>query len=182
MTALTSWLSTWAERVSGMGALDWVQTLVMIAIGGLLIFLAIKKDMEPTLLLPMGFGAIIVNLPGVAEKIVDTATGQTTYGFGPLSELFGAGIANELFPLILFIGIGAMIDFGPLLSNPKLMIFGAAAQFGIFFTFCMASIFFDFNDALSIGVIGAADGPTSIVVAQQLNSSYVGAIMVAAYS
>ncbi len=182
MTALTSWLATWAERVSGMGAMDWVQTLVMMAIGGLLIFLAIKKDMEPTLLLPMGFGAIIVNLPGVAQKITDAVTGEVSYGFGPLSELFGAGIANELFPLILFIGIGAMIDFGPLLSNPKLMIFGAAAQFGIFFTFCMASIFFDFNDALSIGVIGAADGPTSIVVAQQLNSNYVGAIMVAAYS
>ncbi|MBQ4132040.1 MAG: sodium ion-translocating decarboxylase subunit beta [Clostridia bacterium] len=154
----------------------------MMAIGGLLIFLAIKKDMEPTLLLPMGFGAIIVNLPGVAQKITDAVTGEVSYDFGPLSELFGAGIANELFPLILFIGIGAMIDFGPLLSNPKLMIFGAAAQFGIFFTFCMASIFFDFNDALSIGVIGAADGPTSIVVAQQLNSNYVGAIMVAAYS
>ena len=182
MTALTSWLTTWAERVSDMGALDWVQTLVMIAIGGLLIFLAIKKDMEPTLLLPMGFGAIIVNLPGVASKIVDATTGQTTYEFGPLSELFGAGIANELFPLILFIGIGAMIDFGPLLSNPKLMIFGAAAQFGIFFTFCMASMFFAPEDALSIGVIGAADGPTSIVVAQALGSKYIGAIMVAAYS
>lgn len=176
MTALTSWLSTWAERVSGMGPLDWVQTLVMMAIGGLLIFLAIKKDMEPTLLLPMGFGAIIVNLPGVYAPASEHGA------FGPLSTLFDAGIANELFPLILFIGIGAMIDFGPLLSNPKLMIFGAAAQFGIFFTFCMASIFFDFNDALSIGVIGAADGPTSIVVAQQLNSKYVGAIMVAAYS
>ena len=87
-----------------------------------------------------------------------------------------------MFPLILFIGIGAMIDFGPLLSNPKLMIFGAAAQFGIFFTLCMASMFFDINDAASIAIIGAADGPTSIVVAQALNSKYIGAIMVAAYS
>ena len=128
--------------------------------------------MEPTLLLPLGFGTILVNFPGSG------AVGA----HGPLTTLYEAGIANELFPLLLFIGIGAMIDFGPVLSNPKLMIFGAAAQFGIFFTFCMASIFFDFNDALSIGVIGAADGPTSIVVAQQLNSSYVGAIMVAAYS
>ena len=179
MTALTSWLSTWAERVSGMGALDWVQTLVMMAIGGLLIFLAIKKDMEPTLLLPMGFGAIIVNLPGVY------APGSEHGAFGPLSTLFDAGIANELFPLILFIGIGAMIDFGPLLSNPKLMIFGAAAQFGIFFTFCMASMFFTQNEAASIGIIGAADGPTAIVVANKLlgaDNDITGAIMVAAYS
>lgn len=182
MQALLSWLGTWANRVADMTAVDWLSMVAMWVIGGVLIFLAIKKDMEPTLLLPMGFGAIIVNLPGVAQKIVDSATGEATYSFGPLSELFGAGIANELFPLILFIGIGAMIDFGPLLSNPKLMIFGAAAQFGIFFTFCTASMFFDFKDALSIGVIGAADGPTSIVVAQQLGSKYVGAIMVAAYS
>ena len=182
MQAILSWLGTWASRVADMTAMDWASMAAMWIIGGVLIFLAIKKEMEPTLLLPMGFGAIIVNLPGVAQKIVDSATGEVTYSFGPLSELFGAGIANELFPLILFIGIGAMIDFGPLLSNPKLMIFGAAAQFGIFFTFCTASMFFDFNDALSIGVIGAADGPTSIVVAQQLGSKYVGDIMVAAYS
>ena len=99
-----------------------------------------------------------------------------------MTTLFDAGISNELFPLILFIGIGAMIDFGPLLSNPKLMIFGAAAQFGIFFTLCAASMFFDINDAASIAIIGAADGPTSIVVAQKLDSNYLGAIMVAAYS
>ena len=143
--------------------------VIMWIIGGLLIYLAIKKDMEPTLLLPMGFGAILVNLP--FSGAVHT-----------LETLFNAGIANELFPLILFIGIGAMIDFGPLLSNPKLMIFGAAAQFGIFFTLCLASMFFDLNDAASIAIIGAADGPTSIVVAQALNSKYLGAIMVAAYS
>jgi len=148
--------------------LQW-QQIVMWIIGGILIYLAIKKDMEPTLLLPMGFGAILVNLP--FSGAIET-----------LETLFNAGIANELFPLILFIGIGAMIDFGPLLSNPKLMIFGAAAQFGIFFTLCLASMFFDINDAASIGIIGAADGPTSIVVAQALNSKYVGAIMVAAYS
>ncbi len=143
--------------------------LVMWIIGGILIFLAIKKEMEPTLLLPMGFGAILVNLPN--SGAVET-----------LETLFNAGIANELFPLILFIGIGAMIDFGPLLSNPKLMIFGAAAQFGIFFTLCFASMFFDIKDAASIAIIGAADGPTSIVVAQALESNYLGAIMVAAYS
>ena len=176
MTALTSWLETWYNGVSHMVAEDWIKTVAMLAIGGLLIFLAIKKDMEPTLLLPMGFGAIIVNLPGVFAP--DSEHGA----FGPLTTLFNAVIENELFPLILFIGIGAMIDFGPLLSNPKLMIFGAAAQFGIFFTFCLASIFFDVKDALSIGVIGAADGPTSIVVARALDSDYLGAIMVAAYS
>ncbi len=148
--------------------LTWQQA-VMWVIGGILIYLAIKKDMEPTLLLPIGFGAILVNLPnsGAVETV---------------KTLFEAGISNELFPLILFIGIGAMIDFGPLLSNPKLMIFGAAAQFGIFFTLCLASMFFDINDAASIAIIGAADGPTSIVVAQKLNSKYLGAIMVAAYS
>ena len=146
--------------------------LIMWAIGGLLIFLAIKREMEPTLLLPIGFGAILVNLP------LSGAVGEG----GALSILYEAGIANELFPLLLCIGVGAMIDFGPILSNPKLMIFGAAAQFGIFFTFCMASMFFDVNDAASIAIIGAADGPTSIVVAQTLGSRYLGAIMVAAYS
>ncbi len=152
-------------------AMSW-QYLVMWIIGGVLIYLAIKKDMEPTLLLPMGFGAILVNLP------FSGAIGAE----GVLTTLYNAGIANELFPLLLFIGIGAMIDFGPLLSNPKLMIFGAAAQFGIFFTLCLASIFFDIKDAASIAIIGAADGPTSIVVANALKSNYIGAIMVAAYS
>ncbi|MBQ8718100.1 MAG: sodium ion-translocating decarboxylase subunit beta, partial [Clostridia bacterium] len=137
--------------------------IAMWLIGGLLIYLAIKKEMEPTLLLPLGFGTIMVNLPfsGAIDQWIDGVL--TTEG--PLSTLFNAGIANELFPLILFIGIGAMIDFGPVLSNPKLMIFGAAAQFGIFLTMSLASIFFDVNDAASIGIIGAADGPTAIVVA-----------------
>lgn len=159
--------------------LDW-RMLVMWVIGGILIFLAIKKEMEPTLLLPMGFGAILVNLPfsGAITQMAENGELEV----GALDVLFNAGIANELFPLILFIGIGAMIDFGPLLSNPKLMIFGAAAQFGIFFTLCLASMFFPINDAASIAIIGAADGPTSIVVANKLNSQYLGAIMVAAYS
>ncbi len=156
--------------------MDW-RYLVMWAIGGLLIYLAIKKDMEPTLLLPIGFGAILVNIPN-SGAITQPGSEEA----GALTTLFEAGIANELFPLILFIGIGAMIDFGPLLSNPKLMIFGAAAQFGIFFTLCLASVFFPINDAASIAIIGAADGPTSIVVANKLNSNYLGAIMVAAYS
>ena len=141
----------------------------MIAIGAILITLAIKREMEPTLLLPMGFGAILVNLPFVNTEAVET--------------LFNAGIASELFPLLLFIGIGAMIDFGPLLSNPKMLLFGAAAQFGIFFTLAVAMLFgFGLIDAAAISIIGAADGPTSIYVANYFGSQYQGAIMVAAYS
>ncbi len=153
--------------------------VAMWIIGGLLIFLAIKKEMEPTLLLPMGLGAILVNLP-----INPAEAGEGINGV--LNHLFNMGMTHEsfeLFPLLLFIGIGAMIDFGPVLSNPKLMIFGAAAQFGIFFTLCLGLLVgFDLNDAASAAIIGAADGPTSIVVAQTLNSKYMGAIMVAAYS
>ena len=154
--------------------------IIMWIIGGVLIYLAIKKNMEPTLLLPIGFGTILVNLPnsGAITQVLSNGSAEE----GALSTLFDMGIANELFPLILFIGIGAMIDFGPLLSNPKLMIFGAAAQFGIFFTLCLASIFFDQNDAASIAIIGAADGPTAIVVANKLNSQFLAPIMVAAYS
>ena len=153
---------------------NW-KTIVMWIIGGILIFLAIKKKMEPTLLLPMGLGAILVNLPLAGEGIVGP--------HGSITTLYNAGIANELFPLLLFIGIGAMIDFGPLLSNPKLMIFGAAAQFGIFFTLSLAALLgFGLNDAGSIAIIGAADGPTAIAVSQALGSNYTGAIMVAAYS
>ena len=148
-----------------------VPQVAMWCIGGILIYLAIAKEMEPTLLLPMGFGAILVNLPNSGAAAV-------------INHLFELGInQHELFPLILFIGIGAMIDFDPLLTNPKLMFFGAAAQFGIFFTLCMASLFgFELNDAASIAIIGAADGPTSIFVANMLGSNYTAAIMVAAYS
>lgn len=156
------------------------QQVVMWAIGGVLIFLAIKKDMEPALLLPMGFGAILVNLPfsGAVTQVINGVTEQ-----GILDILFGAGIANELFPLLLFIGIGAMIDFGPLLSNPKMLLFGAAAQFGIFFTLSVAVLLgFNLTDAASISIIGAADGPTSIFVANYFNTPYIGAIIVAAYS
>ena len=151
------------------------QMLVMWGIGGVLIYLAIAKQMEPTLLLPMGFGAILVNLPVAVE-----GTGVQHV----LDALFSIGIDGaELFPLMLFIGIGAMIDFQPLLTNPKLMIFGAAAQFGIFFTLALASLLgYDLRDAASISIIGAADGPTSIFVATELGSKYLGAIMVAAYS
>ena len=156
------------------------QHVIMWILGGLLIYLAVKKDMEPTLLLPMGFGAILVNLPlsGAVTQVYDGVK-----EVGVIDVLFDGGIANELFPLLLFIGIGAMIDFTPLLINPKLMIFGAAAQFGIFFTLLVAAALgFDLKDAASIAVIGAADGPTSIFVANFFKSKYLGAIMVAAYS
>ena len=167
------------ELFGNLWNLQW-QQVVMWGIGGLLIWLAIKKEMEPSLLLPMGFGAILVNLPlsGAVTQVLSTGT-----EVGPLDVLFDAGIANELFPLLLFVGIGAMIDFTPLLSNPKLMIFGAAAQFGIFFTLGAATLMgFELKDAASIAVIGAADGPTSIFVANFLESNYLGAIIVAAYS
>ena len=151
--------------------------LVMWVIGGLLIWLAIKKDFEPALLLPMGFGAILVNLP-LPGVIGDEHT------VGIVQWLFDVGIAtSEAFPLLLFVGIGAMIDFGPLLSNPRMLLFGGAAQFGIFLTVTLAVLLgFPLKDAMSIGVIGAADGPTSILVSQTLNSAYMGAIAVAAYS
>lgn len=174
---------------------DGVQTmaanpkmLVMWAVGALLIWLAIEKDFEPALLLPMGFGAILVNLPmpGVIGNIVVDAAGHTTVEGAPgiVTWLFQTGIeTSEAFPLLLFVGIGAMIDFGPLLSNPRMLLFGGAAQFGIFLTVVLAVLLgFPLKDAMSIGVIGAADGPTSILVSQQLGSAYMGAIAVAAYS
>ena len=165
----------------GITAITW-QQLVMYAVGIILIWLAIKKEYEPSLLLPMGFGAILVNIP------MSSAINQMMEGVGEthgiIQWLFETGIeASEAFPLLLFIGIGAMIDFGPLLSNPKMFLFGAAAQFGIFFTIVFAVLLgFDMKDAASIGIIGAADGPTSILVSQVLKSNYIGPIAVAAYS
>ncbi len=165
----------------GLLSVTW-QQLVMYAVGAVLIWLAIKKDYEPALLLPMGFGAILVNLPlsGVLNQTMQ-GVGET---HGIIQWLFEIGIeASEAFPLLLFIGIGAMIDFGPLLSNPKMFLFGAAAQFGIFLTIFLAAVLgFPIRDAASIGIIGAADGPTSILVSQVLKSNYVGPIAVAAYS
>ncbi|MBR6740098.1 MAG: sodium ion-translocating decarboxylase subunit beta [Clostridia bacterium] len=165
----------------GVLAITW-QQCVMYAVGGLLIWLAVKKDFEPALLLPMGFGAILVNLPfsGVLTQEVANI-GEAT---GIIQWLFEVGIeASEAMPLLLFIGIGAMIDFGPLLANPKMFLFGAAAQFGIFMAVIVAVLLgFDLVDAASIGIIGAADGPTSILVSQVLKSNYIGPIAVAAYS
>jgi oxaloacetate decarboxylase beta subunit len=167
--------------LSGIMAITW-QQCVMYLVGCILIYLAIEKGFEPSLLLPMGFGAILVNLPvtGVLDQVLYGSV-ETN---GIIQWLFEVGIeASEALPILLFIGIGAMIDFGPLLSNPKMFLFGAAAQFGIFFTIVLATILgFDLSDAASIGIIGAADGPTSILVSQILDSKYMGAIAVAAYS
>ena len=157
------------------------KAIVMIVVGIVLIWLAIKKEYEPSLLLPMGFGAILVNLPlsGVLNQMVG---GVEAHGI--IEWLFDVGInASEAMPILLFIGIGAMIAFGPLLSMPSMFLFGAGAQFGIFAAILLAAALgFDIKDAASIGIIGAADGPTAILVSQVLKSKYVGAIAVAAYS
>lgn len=166
---------------TGILAITW-QQCIMYGVGLLLIYLAIAKGFEPALLLPMGFGAILVNIPasGVLNQTLE-GIGNT---HGIIQWLFETTIqSSEALPILLFIGIGAMIDFGPLLSNPKMFLFGAAAQFGIFFTISFATLLgFGLNDAASIGIIGAADGPTSILVSQLLNSAYIGPIAVAAYS
>ncbi len=167
--------------IEGIMSVTW-QQIVMYFVGVLLIWLAIKKEYEPSLLLPMGFGAILVNLPasGVINQVLE-GVGET---HGIIQWLFEVGIeASEALPILLFIGIGAMIDFGPLLSKPIMFLFGAAAQFGIFAAILLATLLgFDLKDAASIGIIGAADGPTSILVSQILHSKYIGAIAVAAYS
>lgn len=167
--------------IEGIMALTWRQ-VVMYVVGVVLIWLAIKKEYEPSLLLPMGFGAILVNLPmsGVLDQVLEG--GIESHGI--VTWLFDVGInASEAMPVLLFIGIGAMIDFGPLLSNPVMFLFGAGAQFGIFAAILLAALLgFDLKDAASIGIIGAADGPTSILVSQVLNSNYIGPIAVAAYS
>lgn len=163
----------WNELLVGILNLG-PQNLIMFAIGGLLIYLAIAKEYEPMLLLPIGFGAILSNIP------FSSAVGED----GFLTILYDAGIRTELFPVLIFIGVGAMIDFKPLLQNPFMLFFGAAAQFGIFFTmlFALATGHFDLKEAAAIGIIGAADGPTSIYVAKEFAQNYLGPISVAAYS
>jgi oxaloacetate decarboxylase beta subunit len=164
------------DGLSGLGAgvvnLHWSNPF-MIALGCLLLYLGIKKDVEPLLLVPIGFGAILINIPlaGLMEED------------GFLRTIYNMGIANELFPLLIFIGIGAMTDFGPLLENPKIFLLGAAGQFGIFLTIGLA-LFFGFSklDAVAIGVIGACDGPTAIYVSSKFAPHLLGAVSVAAYS
>ena len=167
--------------ISGILSITWQQA-VMYVVGAVLIYLAIEKGFEPSNRYTYSFGAILVNLPlsGVIDQ-VSAGVGET---HGIIDWLFDVGIeASEAMPILLFIGIGAMIDFGPLLANPKLFLCGAAAQAGIFLTIIIASALgFEMKDAASIGIIGAADGPTSILVSQTLGSNYIGAIAVAAYS
>lgn len=163
----------WNELLAGVLNFE-LQNLIMFGIGGILIYLAIAKEYEPMLLLPIGFGAILCNIP------LSSAVGEE----GFLTLLYNAGIKTELFPVLIFIAVGAMIDFKPLLQNPFMIFFGAAAQFGIFFTmmFALATGQFDLKEAAAIGIIGAADGPTSIYVAKEFAQNYLGPISVAAYS
>ncbi len=157
---------------TGLTYITWQQS-IMILVGGVLIYLAIAKNYEPILLLPIGFGAILGNIPFSSATAAD----------GPLSVLYRVGIANELFPVLIFIGIGAMIDFGPLLENPIMMLFGGAAQFGIFATITIAAAMgFTLKEAAAIGIIGTADGPTTILVAARFAPHLLGPLSVAAYS
>lgn len=169
-------MNTLAYFTQGIMALTW-QSLVMYLTGGLLIFLAVKKNYEPMLLLPIGFGAILVNLP---LQFVWQNEGVA----GPLKVLFESGIMTELFPLLIFIGVGAMIDFRPLLTRPWMLAFGIVAHTGIFAAaFVAHKVFgFSFKEALSIGSIGAADGPTAIFVASRFAPNLLGAITVVSYS
>ncbi len=168
---------------------------IMILVGLVLIYLAIKKEFEPLLLLPIGFGGILANIPtaGIAEltvSLLDPKTQEIVHKFGGfIGQIYGFGIEGGLFPLFIFIGVGALTDFGPLIANPKTALLGAAAQFGIFTTLIGALLLsrflgFDFNlaDAASIGIIGGADGPTAIFLASRLSPRLLGAIAVAAYS
>jgi len=163
----------WNELLAGILNLEWNQ-IVMFAVGGLLIYLAIAREYEPMLLLPIGFGAILCNIP------LSSAVGED----GFLTILYQVGIKTELFPVLIFIAAGAMIDFKPLIQNPFMLFFGAAAQLGIFLTmlFALSTGFFNLKEAAAIGIIGAADGPTSIFVAKEFARNYLGPISVAAYS
>jgi oxaloacetate decarboxylase beta subunit len=157
---------------NGFAHLDW-RTIVMFLIGLTLLWLGIKKDCEPLLLVPIGFGCILVNIP----------LGNLMGEEGFLRTIYNMGIANELFPLLIFIGIGAMTDFGPVLSNPSTFLLGAAGQFGIFITLALAlALGFPKMEAVSIGIIGACDGPTAIYVTSQYAPQLLGAVSVAAYS
>jgi carboxybiotin decarboxylase len=185
-----------------MGTADGLKTLVMFVISGILIYLAIKKDYEPALLLPIGFGAILANLPPVIDAVTGNPAASVLGSEGFLTVLFNGGIKNELFPILIFVAVGAMIDFSPLLKDPSMIFFGAAAQFGIFATFLLAMFLIPVvlpnvaamaagpeKDSLilrlasAIGIIGAADGPTTLYVANHFKLvEYMAPISVAAYS
>jgi oxaloacetate decarboxylase beta subunit len=165
-------LSGLSGLIAGFANLHW-SNLVMMAIGGVLLWLGIKKDCEPLLLVPIGFGAILVNIP-LANLMGDE---------GFLRTIYNMGVDNELFPLLIFIGIGAMTDFGPVLENPYTFLLGAAGQFGIFLTLLLAlALGFPYKEAVTIGIIGACDGPTVIYVASRYAQDLLGPVSVAAYS
>lgn len=165
-------MDTFSQLLDGVLSLTW-QSGVMIAVGLLLVWLAVKKEYEPLLLLPIGAGAILANLP------LSPLVGE----HGALTLLYDLGVSNELFPLLIFVGIGAMTDFGPLLENPKMVLLGAAGQFGIFLTLLLAlALGFSHEQSASIGIIGAIDGPTSIYVSNKLAPELLAPITVAAYS
>lgn len=170
-------MAIFRQLAEGFINFTWQQA-VMIVIGLVLIVLAIRKEYEPMLLLPMGFGAIMANIPLSAAVTED----------GFLTTLYNAGIVNELFPILIFVGVGAMIDFSPLLKQPVMLFFGAAAQFGIFVAMLIAAIvgeitgLFNIREAAAIGIIGAADGPSSIYVARLFAEQFLAPISVAAYS
>lgn len=168
---------------------DWWRPLVMIIIGGVLLYLGIAKNMEPLLLVPIGFSVILVNLPhgGLMTSIVE---GNVVESYviggepaGILSRVFKYGLAWEIIPVFIFLGLGAMTDFGPLIANPKTLILGAGAQFGVYFAFFIALLLgFTMNEAASIGIIGGADGPTTIYLTNKLAPHFIGATAVAAYT
>jgi len=153
-------------------AMDW-RNAIMLIVGFVLLYLGIKKDCEPLLLVPIGFGCILVNIP------LTDVMGED----GFIRVIYNAGIATELFPLLIFIGIGAMTDFGPVLAQPSTFLLGAAGQFGIFLTLLLAlALGFEQLEAVSIGIIGACDGPTAIYVTSKFAPHLLGAVSVAAYS
>jgi len=167
------------ELLNGIFALS-IGNVVMIGVGAFLIYIAISKEYEPALLIPIGFSTILVNIP--FSSAIDQWMGGVLHR-GVLSIFFDIGIITEIFPLLIFIAVGAMIDFGPLLEHPIMFLFGAAAQFGIFATMVVATLLgFDIKQAASIGIIGSADGPTSIYVAGRFAKDLLGPISVAAYS
>ena len=168
------WSTLVQELTKGLTSIE-LGNVVMMIVGGVLIYLAIAKEYEPVLLLPIGVGAVLANIPLTGMGIGEA--------HGLFDILYQAGIANELFPLLIFIGVGAMTDFGPLLENPITVLLGAAGQFGIFGTLLVATLLgFDIKEAASIGIIGSADGPTSIYVAAKLAPHMLAPIAVAAYS
>ena len=201
LSSIVSGLQGLTDGVQILFTIAGLKNLIMIAIGGTLIYLGVKKDVEPLLLVPIGFGCLLVNIPlsdlmhqglepgarqvfeAMGGVMPDAAKALAKDDTGFLRTIYNAGIANELFPRLIFIGIGAMTDFGPLLENPKILLFGAAGQCGIFLTLLLAlALGFKELHAVSIAVIGACDGPTAIYVASQYAPELLGPISVAAYS